>query len=126
MLKIGYLYLHQGRWQDKQIVPSKWVTASTRKHIDGTLQDGYGYQWWIAEPDLYMALGYAGQYIIVAPKQDLVVVFTSQLGERDFYLPQRLFEQYILSSVESSSPLAENTEGTALLQSYVKDLIGQR
>ena len=124
MLKMGYLYLHQGRWQDKQIVPAKWVAASTRKHMDGTLQNGYGYQWWIAGPDLYMALGYAGQYIIVAPEQDLVVVFTSQLGDRDFYLPQRLFERYILSSVESSNPLAENAEGTALLQSYVKDMAG--
>jgi CubicO group peptidase (beta-lactamase class C family) len=122
MLKIGYLYLNQGRWQDKQIVPAQWVAASTRKQIDGTLQDGYGYQWWVAGQDLYMALGYAGQYIIVAPKQDLVVVFTSQLDERDFFLPQRLYEQYIQPSVKSSRPLPENVEGATLLQSYVEDL----
>jgi CubicO group peptidase (beta-lactamase class C family) len=119
MLKIGVLYLNQGRWRDQQIVPAQWVEASTRKHIAGTLQDGYGYQWWIAEPGLYMALGYSGQYIIVVPEQNLVVVFTSHLAEQDFYVPQQLFERYILLAVQSPSPLPENPEGVVLLQSYV-------
>jgi CubicO group peptidase (beta-lactamase class C family) len=122
MLKIGYLYLHQGHWEDQQIVPTEWVAASTRKQIGGTLQDGYGYQWWIAEPNLYMALGYSGQYIIVAPDQGLVVVFTSHLSERDFYLPQQLFERYIRPSLRSPDPLPENAEGTVLLQSYIEDM----
>jgi CubicO group peptidase (beta-lactamase class C family) len=124
MLKIGYLYLNQGRWQDEQIVPAAWVNASTRKQIDGTLQDGYGYQWWIAEPGLYMALGYSGQYIIVVPEQNLVVVFTSHLAEQDFYVPQQLFERYVLPAVESPDPLPENPEDAALLQSYVADIAG--
>jgi CubicO group peptidase (beta-lactamase class C family) len=122
MLKIGYLYLHQGDWEGQQIVPAKWVAASTQKRIDGTLQDGYGYQWWIAAPNLYMALGYAGQYIIVAPEQELVVVFTSQLSERDFYLPQQLFERHIQPSIRSSGPLPEDAEGIRLLQSYVEEI----
>jgi CubicO group peptidase (beta-lactamase class C family) len=122
MLKIGYLYLNRGRWQEEQILPAQWVTASTRKQIDGTLQDGYGYQWWIAEKDVYMALGYSGQYIVVAPRQDLVVVFTSHLAERDFYLPQQLLSNYILPAALSNTPLAESKQGTALLQSQLEDL----
>jgi CubicO group peptidase (beta-lactamase class C family) len=122
MLKIGYLYLHQGRWEGKQVVPAEWVAASTRKCIDGTLQDGYGYQWWIAEPDVYMALGYSGQYILVAPELDMVVVFTSRLAERDFYLPQQLFERYIRPAAKSTGPLPENAEGVALFESCVEDL----
>ncbi len=121
MLKVGYLYLNRGRWAGEQIVPAKWVAASTRKHIDGTLQIGYGYQWWVAD-GAYMALGYGGQYILVAPELDMVVVFTSQLAERDFYVPQRLFERYIRPAVQSSGPLPENAEGVALLQSYVEEL----
>ena len=122
MLKIGYLYLNQGLWEGEQIVPAKWVAASTRKHMDGTLQDGYGYQWWIVDRDLYMALGYSGQYIVVAPEKRLVVVFTSALPEREFYLPHRFLNDYILPAVRSNAPLAENAEGAALLQSYVDDL----
>jgi CubicO group peptidase (beta-lactamase class C family) len=122
MLKIGYLYLNEGRWAGKQVVPAGWVAASTRAHMDGTLQNGYGYQWWVADGDIYMALGYAGQYILVAPELDMVVVFTSQLADRDFYLPQRLFERYIRPAVESPGPLAENLEGVARLRSQVEAL----
>jgi CubicO group peptidase (beta-lactamase class C family) len=122
MLKIGYLYLNEGRWAGKQVVPAEWVAASTRKHIDGTLQDGYGYQWWVADGDVYMALGYGGQYILVSSELDMVVVFTSELAEQDFYLPQRLFEAYIRPAARSDAPLPGNAEGVALLRSYVEEL----
>jgi CubicO group peptidase (beta-lactamase class C family) len=100
MAKIGYLYLNQGQWDGEQIVPVDWVAASTRKHISATLQDGYGYQWWVADPEVYMALGYAGQYIVVVPEKALLVVFTSDLAERDFYVPQQLLDDFIIPAVE--------------------------
>ena len=78
MAKIGYLYLNKGRWDGKQIIPADWVASSTSKTIDATLQDGYGYQWWISDNGLYMALGYAGQYIVVAPELELIAVFASE------------------------------------------------
>ena len=90
--------------------------------VDGTLQDGYGYQWWVADRNLAMALGYSGQYIIVDSKRNLVVVFTSHLPEPEFYLPQRLFERYIQPAVSGSRPLPENSDGSALLNSYVDEL----
>lgn len=96
MAKIGYLYLNEGRWDGEQIVPADWVATSTRKHISATLQDGYGYQWWVADHGVYMALGYAGQYIIVVPEKALVVVVTSDLAERDFYVPQQLLNDFII------------------------------
>jgi CubicO group peptidase (beta-lactamase class C family) len=121
MAKIGYLYLNRGQWDGEQIVPSDWIRVSTRKHIDGTLQDGYGYQWWVAE-NAYMALGYAGQYIIVAPEQNLVAVFTSELEERDFYVPQELFDEYILPACRSARPLPNNVDGLARLQASIDTL----
>jgi CubicO group peptidase (beta-lactamase class C family) len=115
LAKIGYLYLNGGRWAEEQVVPADWARASTRKHIDGTLQEGYGYGWWLAG-DLYMALGYAGQYLIVDPDRNLVVVFASDLAERDFYLPQELFDDHIVPAARSRRPLPENPEGVARLQ----------
>ena len=88
LAKIGYLYLRGGRWDNRQVVPSAWVEASTRSHIGGTLQKGYGYQWWVRDDAVFMALGYAGQYLVVVPAYNLVVVFTSDLPEDDFYLPR--------------------------------------
>jgi CubicO group peptidase (beta-lactamase class C family) len=122
MAKIGYLYLREGLWEDKQIVSSAWVEASTRKHIAATLEDGYGYQWWVSDTDVYMALGYAGQFIFVIPRVDLVVVFASDLEENDFYTPQKLLEEYIIPAARSSEVLAENPEGLAQLETQIQAL----
>lgn len=78
MAKLGLLYLHQGQWDGKQIIPAAWVAEATRKHTatDGDL--GYGYQWW-TYPNwgAYAALGRDGQTIWVAPDYDLIVVTTA-------------------------------------------------
>ncbi len=123
MAKIGYLYLKNGLWNGEQVVPAEWVAASTRTHVSaGTLQEGYGYHWWVAPPDMYLALGYGGQFIFVVPEKDLVVVFTSSLEGRDFYVPQKLLNDYILPALISSQPLNKNPEGDALLMSVIEEL----
>jgi CubicO group peptidase (beta-lactamase class C family) len=118
MAKIGYLYLNDGVWDGEQIVASKWVQVSTQKHIPGTLQEWYGYQWWVDESGIYMALGYGGQYIIVVPEENLVVVFVSDLAEEDFYIPDQFLHRYILPSIKSSDPLPEDARATTLLRLY--------
>jgi CubicO group peptidase (beta-lactamase class C family) len=120
MAKIGFLYLNEGRWDGEQIVPAAWVDASTRKQIPATLQDGYGYQWWVADTGTYMALGYAGQFIFVVPEQELVVVFTSDLSERDFYVPQNLLDTFIIPAAKSSTPLPANPAGVRQLESRIQ------
>jgi CubicO group peptidase (beta-lactamase class C family) len=122
MAKLGYLYLNEGRWDGEQIVPMEWVAASTRKRISATLQDGYGYQWWITDDGIYMALGYAGQFIFVVPQKALVVVFTSELEERDFYVPQELLYDFIIPAAESCMSLPANPDGVALLEAHVESL----
>ena len=122
MAKIGHLYLNEGLWDGEQVVPAAWVEASTRKHISATLQDGYGYQWWVDDSGVYMALGYSGQYIVVVPKRDMVVVFVSDLEERDFYVPQELLEGFVIPAAKSSSPLPENPAGVTLLESHIEAL----
>jgi CubicO group peptidase (beta-lactamase class C family) len=124
MAKFGYLYLNLGRWNDQQILPEEWVRESTSAHIfAGTLSDSYGYQWWIDNKGYVMALGYAGQYIIVLPEQNMVVVFTSDLASDDFFLPEILLNEYILPAVASSGPLPTNEAAYSSLQSRVEDAI---
>jgi CubicO group peptidase (beta-lactamase class C family) len=120
MAKIGFLYLNKGIWEGKQVVSSAWVEASTREHIKaGTLSDGYGYQWWVDEDGYFMALGYSGQYIVVLPQQDMVVVFTSALHSFNFFIPHMLLRNYIIPAAHSSKPLPENSEGEKRLQSIL-------
>lgn len=49
LAKIGSLYLHDGRWNGRQVVPAGWVRESLRPRvvIDTVSGMGYGYQWWI-------------------------------------------------------------------------------
>jgi CubicO group peptidase (beta-lactamase class C family) len=122
MAKIGYLYLNEGRWGDQQVLPAQWVEASTRKHIPATLQDGYGYQWWVSESGYYMALGYAGQFIFVVPDLDLVAIFLSDLEEQDFYVPQQLLDGYVIPAARSTETLAANPDGVAELEARTNAL----
>ena len=85
--RFGLLYLREGTWGDEQVVPSAWVTESLEP---APQSDGYGYQWWLDQPDgvpddMYAALGHDGQFIYVIPSLDLVVVrngtYTKDTGE---------------------------------------------
>ena len=122
MAKIGFLYLNEGRWDGEQIVPSEWVVSSTSQFISATLEDGYGYQWWVDDSGMYLALGYRGQFIYVIPEKEMVVVFTSSLEDNDFYVPQTLLNEFIIPAAVTASTLPDNPEGVALLESLIEEL----
>lgn len=82
MAKIGQLILHKGKWKEKQIVSETWIQQSTTPKTKIGQVD-YGYFWWNipfkANEKVYIsktALGNGGQYIMVLPECDMVVVFT--------------------------------------------------
>jgi CubicO group peptidase (beta-lactamase class C family) len=101
LAKLGQLYLQEGRWNGKQVVPAAWVRRSTRPHANVGAGQGYGYQWWVQDGPrgrAYAALGYGGQAIVVLPALDLVVVLTTvPRGDTDV---QAIVRQ-ILPAVES-------------------------
>lgn len=73
--RFGLLYLRDGVWNDKQILPAGWVDYS---RSPGPASPQYGALWWLNdEPGAFSAVGLLGQYILVAPKLDLVIVVTS-------------------------------------------------
>jgi CubicO group peptidase (beta-lactamase class C family) len=86
LARFALLYLHKGRWRDRQIVPARWIEASTQAYSLSEAGPGYGYLWWIgpinngAAPSVtlplgsFFAAGYGGQYAFVIPAYDLVVV----------------------------------------------------
>ncbi|MCP3939329.1 MAG: serine hydrolase [Actinomycetia bacterium] len=120
MAKLGYLYLRTGEWDGTELVPAAWVEAATAEHIPaGTLSDGYGYQWWIAEEGYAMALGYGGQYIFVMPDHDLVMVVTSGLPGGRFGVPQDLATRYVIPAAVSDTPLPEDPDAQGRLAAAV-------
>lgn len=81
MARFGLLYLQEGRWRDRQVVPAEWVAASRRIHIDVPYEPvaGYGLSWWIPSGPLraygtYLASGAGSQTIMIVPDLDVVFV----------------------------------------------------
>jgi len=83
LARIGYLFLRKGQWQGKQIISEQWIEKSITPLVKDIVPDnnkanpGYGYQWYISQKSgslIYLAAGYGGQYIIVAPESDVLVV----------------------------------------------------
>ena len=100
MAKIGLLLLNDGRWNNKQIVSKEWILQSTKPRVPESEFLDYGYQWWHRsknnkkwweepqtvseeEHDMSLALGWGGQYIIVAKDLNLVVITTASDYKND-------------------------------------------
>jgi len=82
MVAIGELYLNRGRVNGRQIVPAAWVETSCKGRGRSRFNPDqlYGYGWWIRDftgHEACFAWGYGGQYILVFPTLQLVVVTTS-------------------------------------------------
>lgn len=85
LARFGLLYLNRGRWPHKDgetIVPESWIDFS-RTPAPATAASGrfYGGQWWLVPDDrkdvpadAYATAGNRGQYTIVVPSCDLVIV----------------------------------------------------
>ena len=81
LAKIGYLYLHDGVWDGKQIVSKEWVKESLKGYIDAEGDYKYGYKWWLLKRTdsaghVWMARGFGGQRMMVFPEEGIIVTFT--------------------------------------------------
>jgi CubicO group peptidase (beta-lactamase class C family) len=98
MARFGLLMLRNGDWNGKQIIPADWVKEITSYCSDAFAYggDGYGYMWWVVKNDnrlphfpfvalkegAYSARGAYGQYILVIPEYDMVIVHRVNSFER--------------------------------------------
>src|SRR5512133_923788 len=88
LLAFGQLYLDDGSWHGRRIVPTTWVHRSTRLHARIGRGLGYGYGWWI-RPHSYAGYGHLGQVLAIYPKRDEVVLVTSS-GANPLELVRRI------------------------------------
>jgi CubicO group peptidase (beta-lactamase class C family) len=110
LAKFGSLYLHEGRWRGRQIIPPDWVRESTRRHLPlpspvsafGT--HGYGYQWrhncfrtGFGTFESPTAAGNGQQRIYVLPALRLVV--TVLAGRYNDPSASRLTERLLLEQI---------------------------
>lgn len=114
LAKFGQLYLQKGEWNGKQILPAAWVAEATSFHIQQPGDDkpdrlkanndwlqGYGYQFWRCQHDNFRGDGAFGQFTLVLPEQDAVIVMTSENKNMQGQLD--LVWQHLLPAMASKS-----------------------
>ena len=84
LLKFGILYLQNGIWNNKPVIPGAWVKASHKMYITRPDSGGYGYQFWILNDTLNnksktwpAAVGNGDQRIFFDSENELLVVVTA-------------------------------------------------
>lgn len=126
MARLGFLYLNDGMWNGRQIVPKRWIKEATKKHTatGASFNPGffYGYQWWVA-PDgkMYGAQGYGGQNIFVSPAHDLIVVTTANIPFRKENEYRQLITSEIPQALDGGRALEENPEAQAGLENFCRE-----
>ncbi len=126
MAKIGYLYLHHGEWQGKQLLPDGWAesiahaTLSMNASVDPNLRYKNSF-WVLPEKHVYMAVGYHCQVIMIIPDRDLVAVITA----RNF-CPFGKVADFITDSVRSDSALPQDQSAADQLVHEIADISTKR
>ncbi len=85
--RVGQLILHEGYYNNQQIIDSAYIQKikTPAYHLKDDAQnpvDFYAAQWWLAnykDLDIIYARGILGQYIIIVPEKELVIV---RLGDK--------------------------------------------
>jgi CubicO group peptidase (beta-lactamase class C family) len=107
LAKIGYLYLHDGIWDGKQIVSKEWAKQSLTPFIDAEGDFKYGFKWWLLPQKdgagyVWMGRGFGGQHLMVFPEKELIVTFAGWTILKDS-TPDQEFVTRILPAVQSTT-----------------------
>jgi CubicO group peptidase (beta-lactamase class C family) len=101
LAKMGLMILQKGVFNGTQVVPAEWIEAASSKQVEcvpagmtsaeahkmkkqaktSDWLQGYGYQMWQCRYNAFRADGAWGQYIIVIPEKNAVVVTTAHIGD---------------------------------------------
>lgn len=114
----GQLVLQDGRWGEQQLVPAEWFEQATSLQMandgahladgvddpDSDGQQGYGFQFWRSRHG-FRADGAYGQFCIVWPQEDAVIVTTAETLETQQLLT--LIAEHLRPAMAAGVPLAD-------------------
>ncbi|MBO5829348.1 MAG: serine hydrolase [Paludibacteraceae bacterium] len=115
MAKFGQFLLNRGIWNGEQLLSSSWVREMMSVQQKADKSRFYGFQMWMHDDvdGAFRADGALGQYIIVAPKEDMVVAIT-QCNRGNGILERKILNDWLLHKV-SDKPLRESDSYPKLL-----------
>jgi hypothetical protein len=122
--KAGQLYLQKGFWNGRQILSREWIEEATSFKIDqapgarheikdsSDWMQGYCYQFWRCRYNAYRGDGAFGQFMIIMPDQDAVIVMTSET--EDMQKELNLVWKYLLPAMNNEN-LPKNLKASSEL-----------
>ena len=127
LAKFGQLLMQNGVWNGKQLVPKEWIKEATSFKIESNdgganrapknLNDwaqGYCYQMWRGRNNSVRLDGMGGQFVVLFPDKDAVVIMTANARSTQDEL--NLVHNYLLPAIKSDKALPENTRLNIELQ----------
>jgi CubicO group peptidase (beta-lactamase class C family) len=133
MGKFGQLLLQKGNWNGKQLIPEEWVREATAFKIkseggnDKTppeLNDwvqGYCYQMWRGRNNSVRLDGMAGQFVILLPDKDAIVVLTANASNTQKEL--NLVWNYLFPAIKDNKPLTSDPNANEELRKKLASLL---
>jgi CubicO group peptidase (beta-lactamase class C family) len=126
LAKFGLLYLNKGSWKGQQILSKEWIEEAVslkiyqnpnmtqvRRDSSNDAVQGYCWQFWRAKNNSYMANGAFGQFILIIPEKDAIVVFTAESS--DMWGELGMVWKYIYPGIMDKA-LPEDSESVAELR----------
>lgn len=127
LAKFGQLYLQKGLWNGKQILPVKWIDEATtfkiqqpggdktgRPKAKNDWMQGYCYQFWRCQHNAFRGDGAFGQFTVVLPEKDAVIVMTSETKDLQGQLD--LVWEHLLPALKDTPATADAARESRLQQ----------
>jgi CubicO group peptidase (beta-lactamase class C family) len=126
MAKIGYLYLHNGEWEDKPLLLPAWVdrVSHASVNMNASFESDLRYAnffWALPTRQVYMAVGDHCQLIMVFPKLDMVAVTTARN-----YCPFGKLADFISGAVKSETALSPDPAAANRLAAAIGDIATEK
>jgi len=126
MGKFGQLLMQNGKWNNKQLIPEAWVREAISFKIDSSdpsnkmpkdkndWAQGYCYQMWRGRNNSVRLDGMAGQFVILFPEKDAIVVLTA--NARNTQEELNLVHNYLVPAIKSAKSIPSDPSNFAELQ----------
>ena len=131
MAKFGIFLMNQGSYEGKRLLNAKWFQEAVKPWSDtsdrwgGEYEYGYGYQFWMCSvPGIYRADGAFGQFCVVAPEYDLILITNS--AEPDLGRILEAFWHNILPAAKQGQKNTEETSGSNEEWHLMQDTLEKR
>lgn len=101
LAKWGQMMLQKGQWEGRQLLSESWIEEASRDHtgpgddLNSDWNQGYGYQMWRCRHGAYRADGAFGQFCVILPEQDAVVVLTAGESSHTDLILQAIWDELL-------------------------------